>query len=379
MIIGILKETTKNESRVSANVETVKKFIKLNYKIIIEKDSGLNSAITNEEYIKAGAEIKNSSQEIFNESSLILKVNPLLNEELEMIKDNTTCISFFQVKDQLNNIDSYLNKKITLLSMSHIPRTTLAQKMDALSSQSNIAGYKSVIIGSNHIQKYMPLLMTAAGTIQPAKVLILGAGVAGLSAIATAKRLGAQVFAFDVRSVVKEQVESLGAKFIEVESNSDEGSGEGGYAKEVSEDYKKKQAELLEQEITKMDLVITTALIPERPAPILITQRMVENMKHGSTIMDLAASNGGNCELTKPDEVINHKGIIIDGYCNLPSTMAFHSSQLYAKNVYNLVEHIYQNNSLDFKDEIAQGSTLTHNGKIINDLMKKITNKGSEL
>ena len=377
MIIGILKETTKNEFRVSANVETVKKLIKLNHQVIIEKDSGFNSSIADEEYINAGAKVKNSSKEIFDKSNLILKVNPLSEEELNTIKDNTICISFFQIKDQINNIDLYLNKNLTLLSMSHIPRTTLAQKMDALSSQSNIAGYKAVIIGSNHIQTYMPLLMTAAGTIQPAKVLILGAGVAGLSAIATAKRLGAQVFAFDVRAVVKEQVESLGAKFIEVETDTDEGTGEGGYAKEVSEDYKKKQGELLEQEITKMDLVITTALIPERPAPILITKKMVESMKHGSTIMDLAASNGGNCEFTKADEIINHNGVIIDGYCNLPSTMAFHSSQLYAKNIYNLIEHIYQEETLNFEEEITQGSTLIHNGKIMNDLMKKMTNKDS--
>ena len=377
MIIGILKETTKNEFRVSANVETVKKLIKLNHQVIIEKDSGLNSSITDEEYINAGAKVKNSSKEIFDESNLILKVNPLSEKELDTIKNNTICISFFQIKDQINNINLYLNKNLTLLSMSHIPRTTLAQKMDALSSQSNIAGYKAVIIGSNHIQTYMPLLMTAAGTIQPAKVLILGAGVAGLSAIATAKRLGAQVFAFDVRAVVKEQVESLGAKFIEVETDTDEGTGEGGYAKEVSEDYKKKQGELLEQEITKMDLVITTALIPERPAPILITKKMVESMKHGSTIMDLAASNGGNCEFTKADEIINHNGVIIDGYCNLPSTMAFHASQLYAKNIYNLIEHIYQEETLNFEEEITQGSTLIHNGKIMNDLMKKMTNKDS--
>ena len=377
MIIGILKETTKNEFRVSANVETVKKLIKLNHQVIIEKDSGLNSSIKDEEYINAGAKIKNSSKEIFDESNLILKVNPLSEEELNTIKDNTICISFFQIKDQIDNIDLYLNKNLTLLSMSHIPRTTLAQKMDALSSQSNIAGYKAVIIGSNHIQTYMPLLMTAAGTIQPAKVLILGAGVAGLSAIATAKRLGAQVFAFDVRAVVKEQVESLGAKFIEVETDADEGTGEGGYAKEVSEDYKKKQGELLNQEITKMDLVITTALIPERPAPILITKKMVESMKHGSTIMDLAASNGGNCEFTKADEIINHNGVIIDGYCNLPSTMAFHASQLYAKNIYNLIEHIYQEETLNFEEEITQGSTLIHNGEIMNNLMKKMTNKDS--
>ena len=219
--------------------------------------------------------------------------------------------------------------------------------------------------------------MTAAGTIQPAKVLILGAGVAGLSAIATAKRLGAQVFAFDVRAVVKEQVESLGAKFIEVESDSDEGSGEGGYAKEVSEEYKKKQSLLLEQEIVKMDLVITTALIPERPAPILISKTMVENMRPGSAIMDLASINGGNCELTKLDEIINHKGVLIDGTSNIPSSMSIHATELYAKNVFNFIDHILNNEEkkLNNQEEITAGATLLDNGIVNNELINKFLGK----
>ena len=211
--------------------------------------------------------------------------------------------------------------------------------MDALSSQSNIAGYKATIIGADHISKYMPLLMTAAGTIKPAKVLILGAGVAGLAAIANAKRMGAQVYAFDVRPVVKEQVESLGANFIEVESDSDEGVGEGGYAKEVSDDYKQKQAELINETIKSMDIIISTALIPEKPAPILINKEMVESMQPGSVI-DLAAINGGNCELTKCDEIISHKDVIIDGRSYLPSTMAQDASQLMRK-IYLIFSIIY--------------------------------------
>ena len=373
MIIGIPKEIQEDESRVAISPEIVKKYLSLDHKIIIEKDSGKKSLISDENFRSSGAEIVNSSEEVYKQSDIIIKVNPPLESELSLIRENSILIPFFQIKDQINNIKILINKKITLLSMSHIPRTTLAQKMDALSSQSNIAGYKAVIIGSNHIQKYMPLLMTAAGTIQPAKVLILGAGVAGLSAIATAKRLGAQVFAFDVRSVVKEQVESLGAKFIEVKSESDEGTGEGGYAKEVSDEYKKKQALLLEQEIVKMDLVITTALIPERPAPILINQNMVENMKPGSTIMDLAAINGGNCELTKLDEIINHRGVLIDGTSNIPSTMSFHASELYAKNIYNFIEHILNNEEkkLNKEEEITAGATLIDNGTINNDLINK--------
>ena len=257
--------------------------------------------------------------------------------------------------------------------MHLIPRTTLAQKMDALSSQSNIAGYKAVLLGASHIGKYMPLLMTAAGTIPPAKVVILGAGVAGLQAIATAKRLGAQVEASDVRPEVKEQVESLGAKYLEVKSNDDDGVGEGGYAKETSDDYKKKQQELLEEHISKSDLVITTALIPGRPAPILISTKMVESMKSGSAIIDLASENGGNCKLTKPGEIITHNGVTIDGTTNIPATMETHATELYAKNVSALITHIFDKETLTLKedDEITQGSLYIYNGKIVNERTKE--------
>ena len=376
MIIGIPKETQNFESRVSITPEIVKKLIKSNHSVLIEKDAGLNSNISNDAYENAGATIENSLEDVLSKSEIIFKVNPLNQIELKNIKDTSTIISFFQIKDEVDNVQDYINKKITLFSMSHIPRTSLAQNMDALSSQSNIAGYKSVIIGADHIAKYMPLLMTAAGTIKPAKVLILGAGVAGLSAIATAKRMGAQVYAFDVRPVVKEQVESLGANFIEVESKDDEGTGEGGYAKEVSEDYKKKQGELIKDTIKNMDLIVSTALIPERPAPILIDRQMVESMQAGSAIIDLAAINGGNCELTKCDEIINHNNVIIDGRSYLPSTMAQDSSQLYAKNLFNLFTHLYKNdNMLDIDDEITNGSMLLNKGQINNDLLQKFLNK----
>jgi len=371
MIIGILKEKQKYESRVSAMPETIKKLIKAEHSVIIEKGAGNKSFISDSDYKNAGANIVESDNDIYNKSDIILKVNPLDNDELEKIKDGSTLISFFQIKDEIKNIPQYINKKISILSMSHVPRTTLAQNMDALSSQSNIAGYKATIIGADHISKYMPLLMTAAGTIKPAKVLILGAGVAGLAAIANAKRMGAQVYAFDVRPVVKEQVESLGAKFIEVESDSNEGVGEGGYAKEVSEDYKKKQAELIKETIKNMDIIISTALIPERPAPILIDKNMVESMQPGSAIIDLAAINGGNCELTKCDEIINHNNIIIDGRSYLPSTMAQDASQLYSKNVFNLFNHIYNNdNPLNLEDEITNGSLLLNKGQVNNKILQ---------
>ena len=372
MIIGVIKENQNFEKRVAATAATVKQLLKSNHSVIIEKDAGLGSFISNESYADAGAEIKDSATDVYNKADIIFKVNAPTDNELELLKSDSTLVSFFQIKDEIKNISKYMDKNISILSMSHVPRTTLAQNMDALSSQSNIAGYKATIIGADHIAKYMPLLMTAAGTIKPSKVLILGAGVAGLAAIANAKRMGAQVYAFDVRPVVKEQVESLGANFIEVESDSNEGVGEGGYAKEVSDEYKKKQGELIKETIKNMDLVISTALIPERPAPILIEKDVVESMKPGSAIIDLAAINGGNCELTKCDEVVIHNNVKIDGRSYLPSTMPEDASQLYSKNVYNLFNHIYNNeNPLNFEDEITNGSMILNKGEVNNDILKK--------
>jgi NAD(P) transhydrogenase subunit alpha len=376
MVIGILRETLEHESRVSITPEVAKKLISSEHKIHLESGAGKKAFFSDKNYSDVGCIIEDDSKSIYN-CELILKVNAFTNEELENANSGNTLISFFQIKDNVTLLPNYIHKKITLLSMSHIPRTTLAQNMDALSSQSNIAGYKSTIIAADHAPKYMPLLMTAAGTIKPAKVLILGAGVAGLAAIANAKRMGAQVFAFDVRPVVKEQVESLGAKFIEVKSDTDEGTGEGGYAKEVSEEYKQKQGLLIEETIKAMDIVISTALIPERKAPILISEKMVQSMIPGSVIIDLAAQNGGNCELTKCDQIITHNNIIIDGRSNLPSTMAKDASQLYAKNVYNFLTHLYKEDSkLNLEDEITSGSMLLNNGEICNEIVKQFLDKG---
>jgi len=371
MIIGILKETLEYEQRVAATPATIKQLIKSEHSVIIENNAGEGSFISNEDFKNSGAEILESASEIYNKSNVIFKVNPPNENELDLLKNGSTIISFFQIKDEINNIQKYINNNISILSMSHVPRTTLAQNMDALSSQSNIAGYKATIVGADHIIKYMPLLMTAAGTIKPSKVLILGAGVAGLAAIANAKRMGAQVYAFDVRPVVKEQVESLGANFIEVESDSNEGVGDGGYAKEVSDDYKKKQAELIKETIKGMDLVISTALIPERPAPILIDKEIVESMKPGSAIIDLAAINGGNCELTQCNQVIVHNKVTIDGRSYLPSTMSQDASQLYAKNVFNLFNHIYNSETpLNLEDEITNGSLILNKGQVNNEILQ---------
>jgi len=372
MIIGSTKETINNECRVALTPAMVKSYIKFGFKVVIESNLGQKSFISNEDYQTAGAEILSSDLEVFQKSNILINVNPPSDEQIGNIKEGTLLISFLQTTKETKTVQKLAEKNVSAISMHLIPRTTLAQKMDALSSQSNIAGYKAVLSGAMHIGKYMPLLMTAAGTIPPAKVVVLGAGVAGLQAIATAKRLGAQVEASDVRPEVKEQVESLGAKYIEVKTDTDDGVGEGGYAKETSEDYKRKQQELLAHHIAKADIVITTALIPGRPAPILIPEEMVKNMSPGSTIIDLASENGGNCELTEPDKVIEKHGIIIDGTTNIPATMPIHATELYAKNVNALITHIYNKENLELQldDEITIGSMYLHNGDIVDERTK---------
>ena len=366
MKISVPKETIHGETRVAATPQSVKELIKAGYKVNIETGAGTSSFISDDDFKNAGANIVSSTNELYKDSDIIIKVAAPTSDEIELMPKNSILVSFFQPTIELEKVKSISSKKITGLSMHLVPRTTLAQKMDALSSQANIAGYKAVLMGSSHMNVYMPLLMTAAGTIRPAKVLILGAGVAGLQAIATAKRLGAQVEAFDVRPEVKEQVESLGAKFVEVSSDSDDGVGEGGYAKETSDEYKQKQQELIKEHISKADMVVTTALIPGRKAPILIGKDVVELMKPGSVIMDLAAENGGNCEVTEKDKIITHNDVIVDGTSNIPATMPVHASELYAKNISALILYMTKENNLnlDMGDEIISGSSYTHEGKI---------------
>ena len=368
MIVAVLKETTSGENRVAATPKTVKELIKSGLTVRVQSGAGESSFYSDQDYIDGGAVVTPDALSTLNGSDIIIKVAPVTLEEMNSIPDESIYISLLQTARELDLVNKLSDKQVTGFSMHLIPRTSLAQSMDALSSQANVAGYKSVLIGASHLSVYMPLLMTAAGTIPPAKVLILGAGVAGLQAIATAKRLGSQVEAFDVRPEVKEQVESLGAKFVEVENQDDEGIGEGGYAKETSDDYKRRQQELIKKHIAKSDLVITTALIPGRPAPLLIPTDMVNGMMPGSVIIDLAAENGGNCELTKSGEIVNYNGVIIDGQLNLPSTMSTHASQLYAKNVSTFVTYIVKEGqlNLDLEDEIISGAMFTHKGEITN-------------
>ena len=366
MIAAVLKETITGEKRVAATPKTVKELINSGITVRVQSAAGEHSFFSDQDYQNAGAEVVTEITDLLNGVDIVLKVAPATLEEMDAMPNDVTYISLFQTTKRVEQVRKLSAKNITGFSMHLIPRTTLAQSMDAISSQANIAGYKSVLIGAAHLPVYMPLLMTAAGTIPPAKVLILGAGVTGLQAIATAKRLGAQVESFDVRPEVKEEVESLGAKFVAVESDGNDGVGEGGYAKETSEDYKIRQREMIKKHIAKSNLVITTALIPGRPAPLLIPTEMVNGMKPGSVIMDLAAENGGNCELTKGGEIINYNGVMIDGTINLPSSMQIHASQLYAKNIFSFVTYLIKEGQLniDEEDEIISGAMFTHQGKI---------------
>lgn len=375
MIIATLKEILPGENRVALTPPSVKDLIKAGLTVRIESGSGIESNFADKDYEDAGATITNAS-DIYQNADIIVKVATPTLDEIGQMKRGSIFTSFFQTTKELEAVKAMTDKKVTGFSMHLIPRTTLAQKMDALSSQANIAGYKAVLIGADHIGVYMPLLMTAAGTIPPAKVLILGAGVAGLQAIATAKRLGAQVEAFDVRPEVKEQVESLGAKFVEVEASEDDGVGEGGYAKETSDDYKQRQQTLITEKIAKADLVITTALIPGRPAPILIPTPMVDGMKPGSAIMDLAAENGGNCEKTEPGKIVNYNGVTIDGTTNFPGTMPIHASQLYSKNVVSFMTYMIKEGelNLNMEDEIISGSMFTHEGSITHEPTQQALN-----
>ena len=367
MNVVIPKETLDNESRVAATPSSIKELVKAGLSVMVETQAGIKSHVSDTDFKDAGASIIDSKEELLSKADVVLKVLPPTLDQIVLLQPKSIVVSLCQTTRDIDTVKALKEQSVTSFSMHLIPRTTLAQKMDALSSQANIAGYKAVLIAASKLGVYMPLLMTAAGTIRPAKVLVLGAGVVGLQAIATAKRLGAQVEAFDVRPIVKEQVESLGAKFIEVDSSNDsEGVGDGGYAKETSEDYKNRQQKLIHDHISKSDIVVTTALIPGKPAPKLIPESMVNSMKPGSIIMDLASENGGNCELTKKDEIIMHNGVIINGSSNIPGSMPVHASELYAKNITAFLTYMIEDGELklDLDDEIISSSMYTHLGEV---------------
>ena len=372
MRILALKEKNINEKRVSLTPDLADKYGKLGYELLIEAGAGEGSNISDEEYKAVGIKIVKNIKDEISDVDVILTVQSPEIEDIKIfakVKSGAVLLGSLNPYWQKDNIKAYGEYNISAVAAELFPRITRAQSMDILSSQSNLAGYRAVIDGVYELSTAIPMMMTAAGTISPAKIMIIGAGVAGLQAIATAKRLGAIVTAFDVRAVAKEQVESLGAKFIEVKVNDSDGETKGGYAKEMSEEYKKLQEKAIFDNIIKQDVVITTALIPGKDAPKIITKEMVENMKDGSVIVDMAAIMGGNCELTKKDEIIVKNGVKIIGYTNIASRVAKDASKLYAKNLYNFIELITNKENktinLDAEDEIIKSSLITHRGQIL--------------
>ena len=371
MKIAVLKEKAKGENRVAVTPDIAERFIKAGYSIIVEKNAGTSAGFSDESYKNVGAKISSVPLEIISDADIILKVQPSPVEdrvgEVEFAQKNAVIIGFLSPYDNKFLTQTYAEKNITALAMELVPRITKAQSMDALSSQTNLAGYRSVIEAAYHFKRGMPMLMTAAGTVSAAKVLVLGAGVAGLQAIATAKRLGGIVTAYDVRAAASEQVASLGGKFICVEGDNLEGSG--GYAAVGSEEFNRKQEELLAQHVAKSDIIITTAQIPGKPAPKLISKEMVNSMNNGSVIVDMATISGGNVEVSELDKVVSYNGVTIIGYSNLANNIPYDASRLYAKNLYNLVNHLFQNKKLNADDEIASPMLLTHKGKILSTII----------
>lgn len=374
MKIGVLKETKEYERRVALTPDVVKQLLKKEYTVLIEKGAGDSSFFSDQDYLDAGASVV-STNEVYA-VDILLKVNAFTPAEIQKMTPGSACISYMYAYNQPEMVDALISKKITSFSMDAVPRISRAQKMDALSSQANLAGYKSVILASNHLGKIFPLMMTASGTITPARVLIFGAGVAGLQAIATAKRLGAIVEVSDVRPETKEQVESLGGRFLTVEG-AETVKVEGGYASEVSAEFLQKQKQLIQDKIKEADIVITTALVMGKKSPVLVTEEMVKSMKMGSVILDMAVETGGNCEISEINKTVVKHGVTIIGESNLPSLLPTNASQLYATNISTLLLHLCPAGflKLDHEEEITKGVLITHEGDLVHAFTKTILSK----
>jgi NAD(P) transhydrogenase subunit alpha len=369
MRIGVVRETTPGERRVALVPETVGRLAKSGNEIVVERGAGEASSFPDRMYTDAGATIGDAW-----DAELVVKVARPTDEEVARLRQGALLIAFLQPLTNHALVRELARRRVTALSMDAIPRITRAQPMDALSSQATVAGYKAVLLAAVALPKFFPMLTTAAGTIAPAKAFVIGAGVAGLQAIATAGRLGAVVEAFDTRPVVKEQVQSLGAKFLEVDLG-ETGEGAGGYAKELSEEAHRKEVELLAKAVKENDIIITTAAIPGRPAPKLITADMVRSMKPGSVIVDLAAETGGNTELTQAGKVIDVDGVRIDGTTNIPSTMPYHASQMYSRNIQSLLGLLITKEgklNLDMNDDVIKGTVITKDGEVVHEQTKKV-------
>ncbi len=372
MKVGTPKETTPDERRVAVVPDTVTRLGAASLEVSVESGAGSAAYIPDEAYEKAGARIVKGAAELMGDSDAVLKVQAPSAAEVELVKKGAVLISFLQPATQGDIVRALANRGVTAFSLELVPRISRAQSMDALSSQASVAGYEAVLMAAGRLGKFFPMMMTAAGTVPPARVLVMGAGVAGLQAIATARRLGAVVSAYDVRPAVKEEVQSLGATFIELPLETQE--GEGGYAKEQSEEFLRKQRELIGEHVARSDVVITTAAVPGRRAPLLVTAEMVKGMRPGSVIIDLAAETGGNVELTKAGKDVDVDGVTIIGTRNVPSTMPLHASQLYARNVANLLLHLVKDGAIviDFEDEITKGCCVTYDGEIVNERARQM-------
>lgn len=354
----------------------IKSLIKAGFEVLVEHAAGEGSYIDDKMYEKVGAQIVSNPEEIYRQGDVVMKVNAPAPTEVRLMKPNAILIAFLYAYSNPEFVEACLDQKITTFAMDAVPRISRAQKMDALSSQANLAGYKAVLLGANALGKIFPLMMTAAGTITPAKVLIFGAGVAGLQAVATAKRLGAVVEVTDVRPETKEQVESLGGRFLQVEG-AEQVKTEGGYAKEVSAEYLQKQKELVSKHVAEADIVITTALVMGKKAPVLVTEEMVKSMKTGSVIVDMAVEAGGNCDISEPNKTTVKYGVTLIGEANLPSLLPVNASELYAKNISTLLLHLATKDGFkwEMEEEITKGAIITHEGEIFHSLTKELLKK----
>ncbi|NER39337.1 MAG: Re/Si-specific NAD(P)(+) transhydrogenase subunit alpha [Oscillatoria sp. SIO1A7] len=371
MKIAVAKEIEVGERRVALIPDAVARLTKQGIEILVERGAGEASFFADEAYEAAGAAIVADPASLWGEGDIVVKVAPPKESEIAYLREGSILISFLNPLGNPAIVEQLASRKVSAFSMEMIPRTSRAQSMDALSSQAGVAGYKAVLIAAAASPKFFPMLTTAAGTIRPAKVFVMGAGVAGLQAIATSRRLGAIVEAFDIRPAVKEEVQSLGAKFVEVKLEEDTVAA-GGYAKEISEDSKKRSRELVAEHVAAADVVITTAQVPGKKAPLLVTEEMVANMKRGAVIVDLAAEQGGNCACTEPGKDVMVNGVTIIGPINLPSSMPVHASQMYAKNISTLVQLMVKdgNLQLNFEDDIIDGTCVTAAGEIRNERVR---------
>jgi H+-translocating NAD(P) transhydrogenase subunit alpha len=370
MIVGVPKETVPGEQRVALVPELVGKLTKAGLDAVVQAGAGTEAGFLDPHYQEKGAQVE---PDVWAKADILLKVQPPTTEEIRTIREGTTLIGFLQPYANAAGIQALAARKVTAFAMELMPRITRAQSMDALSAMSTVAGYKAVLLAANRLPKFFPLLMTAAGTVTPARVFIIGAGVAGLQAIGTARRLGAVVEAYDTRPVVKEQVESLGAKFVELGLETKDAEAKTGYAKAQSEEFYRRQQEVMGKVVAAADVVIPTALVPGKRAPVLITEEMVRGMRPGSVIVDLAAEQGGNCALTEPGQEVVKHGVVIVGPLNLPSTLPFHTSQMYARTVFNYLTHLLKDGAvrLDLTDELTRGPLVTHQGEVVHEVVKQ--------